>query len=114
MKNYSGIVLGGTFVFIDLAGAEYVGDMTKRKTKDLNEGQFINESLLALKECIRAISVKKQHIPFRNSKLTQILKQYLQAKNSKTLMINTLSSSNQHKIHSKNTLQYAELVTKTN
>lgn len=83
-----------------------------RSGKELKEGQYINESLLALKECIRSIHIKKQHIPFRNSKLTQILRDYLLAKNAKTLMIATMSSSNLHEAHAKNTLHYAELVAK--
>ena len=83
-----------------------------RTGKELKEGQYINESLLALKECIRSIHTKKQHIPFRNSKLTQILRDYLLAKNARTLMIGTMSSSSLHETHAKNTLQYAELVAK--
>ena len=80
----------------------------------MKEGQYINESLLALKECIRSIYLKKQHVPFRNSKLTQILRDYLLGKNAKTLMIGTMSSSNLHEVHAKNTLHFAELVANLN
>jgi hypothetical protein len=130
MKSYSNITLGGMFVFIDLAGAEYVSNSPTvlilkvndpsmkiepkaRTGKELKEGQYINGSLLALKECIRSIHSNKQHIPFRNSKLTQILRDYLLAKNAKTLMIGTMSSSNLHEAHAKSTLHYAELVAKS-
>ena len=38
------------------------------------EGQNINKSLLALGNCINALSTGSTHVPFRDSKLTRLLK----------------------------------------
>ena len=76
----------GKLSFIDLAGSERGADRgetdkqtryTILKTKRLHirmEGSEINKSLLALKECIRALDLDSKHTPFRQSKLTQVLK----------------------------------------
>jgi kinesin family protein 18/19 len=53
----------------------------------------INRSLLALGNCITALADKKgAHVPFRDSKLTRILKEGLSG-NSRSVMIACLSSN---------------------
>ena len=60
--------------FIDLAGSERGADTMNTNKKTKMDGAEINKSLLALKECIRALDLDKKHTPFRGSKLTQVLK----------------------------------------
>lgn len=60
--------------FIDLAGSERGADVKNANKKTQQDGAEINKSLLALKECIRALDLRKGHKPFRGSKLTLVLK----------------------------------------
>lgn len=63
---------------IDLAGSERAS-VTQNRGIRLIEGGNINRSLLALGNCINALCEAtekgtKPHIPFRDSKLTRLLK----------------------------------------
>ncbi|XP_077004017.1 kinesin-like protein KIF24 [Tamandua tetradactyla] len=99
----------GRISFIDLAGSERAADArdTDRQTK--MEGAEINQSLLALKECIRALDQEHTHTPFRQSKLTQVLKDSFIG-NAKTCMIANVSPSHMATEHTLNTLRYADRV----
>lgn len=55
----------GKLSFIDLAGNERASDVTDMHKQTRMDGAEINKSLLALKECIRALDMDKAHIPFR-------------------------------------------------
>ena len=63
---------------IDLAGSERAS-ATKNKGSVLMEGANINKSLLSLGNCINALASgeKNQFVPYRNSKLTRLLKDSL-------------------------------------
>lgn len=96
----------GKFSFIDLAGSERAADTSNNDRQTRLEGADINQSLLALKECIRALDQGAKHLPFRQSKLTQVLKDSFVG-NSRTVMIATVSPNSGACEHTLNTLRYA-------
>ena len=100
----------GRLCFIDLAGSERGSDTAANDRATRMEGAEINKSLLALKECIRAMDNKKGHTPFRGSKLTQVLKASFTGRNSKTVMIANVSPSSANVEDTLNTLRYADRV----
>lgn len=100
----------GKFSLIDLAGNERGADTFKSNRQTRIEGADINRSLLALKECIRALGRKGVHCPFRGSKLTQILRDSFIGDKSKTCMIALISPGVASWEHSLNTLRYADRV----
>lgn len=73
------------------------------------DGAEINKSLLALKECIRALDQEKKHTPFRGSKLTLVLRDSFMG-NCKTLMIANISPCLTCSEHTLNSLRYADRV----
>jgi len=103
--------VGGVINFVDLAGNEYARDAAAAEDKQQQkERGEINKSLLALKECIRALNGKKKFVGFRNSELTKYMKKYLTGKDAHAVMLAHLGPSRQYEKQSKNTLQYAELI----
>ncbi|XP_010548988.1 PREDICTED: kinesin-like protein KIN-13A [Tarenaya hassleriana] len=99
----------GKISFIDLAGSERGADTTDNDRQTRIEGAEINKSLLALKECIRALDNDQLHIPFRGSKLTEVLRDSFVG-NSKTVMISCISPNAGSCEHTLNTLRYADRV----
>eukprot|EP00659_Diplonema_papillatum_P013512 gene13512-20808_t len=108
-KGKKGPELLGKFTFIDLAGSERGADTLDSDRVTRMEGAAINRSLLALKECIRALDLAQKHVPFRGSKLTEVLRDSFTG-NSKTAMIACVSPSSANCEHSLNTLRYADRV----
>jgi hypothetical protein len=96
------------FSLIDLAGSERAS-RTKNRGKQLVEGANINRSLLALGNCINALGsgyTEGKYVPYRDSKLTRLLKDSLGG-NCKTIMISNVSPSTLSYEDTFNTLQYA-------
>ncbi|CAH0592772.1 unnamed protein product [Chrysodeixis includens] len=101
----------GKFSLIDLAGNERGADTSSANRQTRMESAEINKSLLALKECIRALGMKGQnHLPFRVSKLTQVLRDSFIGDKSRTCMIAMISPAMSSCEHSLNTLRYADRV----
>lgn len=93
-KNTEFENLVGKLSLIDLAGSER-GTVTENRGIRLREGAKINRSLLALANCINALGDKAKKgffVPYRDSKLTRLLKDSLGG-NCKTVMIANISPS---------------------
>ena len=104
----------GKLSLVDLAGSERAQETQSNDKERRAEGAEINKSLLALKECIRALDEKKsnpdQHVPFRASKLTHVLRDSFVSKNNKSriIMISCVMPSYKCCNHSLNTLRYSD------
>nr|XP_036669570.1 kinesin-like protein Klp59C [Drosophila suzukii] len=103
--------LHGKFSLIDLAGNERGADNSSADRVTRLEGSEINKSLLVLKECIRALGRQSGHLPFRGSKLTQVLRDsFIGGKKVKTCMIAMISPGLHSVENTLNTLRYADRV----
>ncbi|GLI62469.1 hypothetical protein VaNZ11_005099 [Volvox africanus] len=102
-------VIVSNLVLVDLAGSESVAK-TGAEGDRLKESSCINKSLLALGEVVFKLSEGAQaagsHIPYRDSKLTRILKPSLGG-NSKTMIICTINPAARHTEESHRTLRFA-------
>ncbi|KAJ4808547.1 P-loop containing nucleoside triphosphate hydrolases superfamily protein [Rhynchospora pubera] len=100
--------LRGSLHLVDLAGSERV-DRSEVIGDRLKEAQHINKSLSALGDVIFALAQKNSHVPYRNSKLTQVLQTSLggQAKTLMFVQVNPDASSYSETL---STLKFAERV----
>ncbi|KAG6391112.1 hypothetical protein SASPL_148861 [Salvia splendens] len=101
-------VLRGCLHLVDLAGSERV-DRSEATGDRLREAQHINKSLSALGDVIFALAQKNSHVPYRNSKLTQVLQSSLGGQ-AKTLMFVQLNPDVESYSETISTLKFAERV----
>lgn len=93
LRDRSSDKLRGKLSLVDLAGSERGTDTKSHNAQRRGESAEINTSLLALKECIRALDSNKngeKHVPYRSSKLTLILKDCFTSDCAMTTMIATV------------------------
>ncbi len=102
--------LKGKLSLVDLAGSERGTDTKSHNRQRRTESSETNTSLLALKECIRAIDEDGGHVPYRQSKLTLILKDCFVSRMARTAMVATLSPGSSSTDHTVNTLRYADRI----
>ncbi|XP_037465071.1 kinesin-like protein KIN-14M isoform X2 [Triticum dicoccoides] len=104
----TGATLRGALHLVDLAGSERV-DRSAVAGDRLKEAQHINKSLSALGDVIFSLSQKISHVPYRNSKLTQVLQSSLGG-HAKTLMFVQINPDVSSYAESLSTLRFAERV----
>ncbi|ORY76276.1 P-loop containing nucleoside triphosphate hydrolase protein [Leucosporidium creatinivorum] len=106
----NGAVRMSRLTLIDLAGSEQATSQSERRS----EGAFINKSLLTLEKVIASLtedSKRKPHVPYRDSKLTQILQPSL-AGDARVAVIATMNPSPAAVEETKSTLKFATRIKK--
>uniref|UniRef100_A0A1I7T343 Kinesin-like protein n=1 Tax=Caenorhabditis tropicalis TaxID=1561998 RepID=A0A1I7T343_9PELO len=105
-QESTGISTSSVLKLVDLAGSErakesgVVGQQFKEMTN-------INQSLSALQKCISMQKARSQHVPYRDTKLTQVLMDCLGRGNSKTMVVVNINPCNEQATESKRSIEFA-------
>jgi hypothetical protein len=102
--NYQDAVFG---IYQRVKGEGKGGNEGEGKAKMLTETININSSLLALGACVSALQARAAHVPYKNSKLTNLLSEALGGKDSRTLILCTLNPLHSNASESLSTLRFA-------
>jgi hypothetical protein len=107
----------GSLMFVDLANSERIKP-TESNAKYFRDCQSNHRTLAVLRDVLTCVAKKKprmklqsQHIPYRNSKLTLFLQDYLQLGLCKIILMTHISSSPNQLVESVNSLTFAKLIT---
>ncbi|KAK9806220.1 hypothetical protein WJX72_005827 [[Myrmecia] bisecta] len=95
INHVTGVRTHGCLHLIDLAGSERVGKSEATGDR-LEEAKHINKSLSALGDVMSALASKAQHVPFRNSKLTQLLQDSLCGQAKAMMFIHVAPEGSSH------------------
>ncbi|EFC47174.1 kinesin-9 [Naegleria gruberi] len=101
----SSVVKSSKLHMVDLAGSERPSK-TNSTGKTLEEAKSINLSLYFLERFIMSISEGNDHIPWRDSLITTVLKDSIGG-NCKTIMISTINPSYRHLSESVSTCKFS-------
>ncbi|KAJ9506575.1 hypothetical protein QJQ45_018998 [Haematococcus lacustris] len=93
---------------VDLAGSERT-KKTNVSGQSMKEAQFINKSLSFLEQTVAALGRRDAHIPYRQSRLTNVLKDALGG-NCKTVMVANIWGEPSHVEETLSTLRFASRV----
>lgn len=96
---------------VDLAGSERLRD-SRAKGEQLKETQAINRSLSALGDVIHSLKSGEAHVPYRNSKLTALLRDSIGG-NNKVLVVVACSPLTKSASESMRSLDFAERISET-
>ena len=99
----------GCLHLIDLAGSERIA-RSGAQGQQLIEAQHINRSLSALGNVMQALAQKRDHVPYRDSKLTQLLQDSLSG-SSKTMMFVHVAPEANSAGETMSTLNFGKAVT---
>ncbi|KAJ0966939.1 hypothetical protein J5N97_023856 [Dioscorea zingiberensis] len=100
------IVRKSKLVVVDLAGSERI-DKSGSEGHTLEEAKSINLSLSALGKCINALAENSAHVPFRDSKLTRLLRDSFGG-TARTSLVVTIGPSPRHRGETASTIMFGQ------
>ncbi|XP_020577626.1 kinesin-like protein KIN-UB isoform X1 [Phalaenopsis equestris] len=100
------IVRKSKLVVVDLAGSERI-DKSGSEGHTLEEAKSINLSLTALGKCINALAENSAHVPFRDSKLTRLLRDSFGG-TARTSLVVTIGPSPRHRGETSSTIMFGQ------
>ncbi|XP_028548368.1 kinesin-like protein KIN-UB isoform X3 [Dendrobium catenatum] len=100
------IVRKSKLVIVDLAGSERI-DKSGSEGHTLEEAKSINLSLTALGKCINALAENSAHVPFRDSKLTRLLRDSFGG-TARTSLVVTIGPSPRHRGETSSTIMFGQ------
>lgn len=111
-QQSTGISTSSVLKLVDLAGSERVKEsgVVGQQFKEMTN---INQSLSVLQKCISMQKSKSTHIPYRDSKLTQVLMDCLGRGNSKTMVVVNINPCDKQATESKRSIEFAAKMRET-